>query len=108
MKSVAEIVVASADALDDCCVRLAQEPQLGFDTEFVGEETYDPSLCLLQVSTPDTLYLIDPLSGVLLDHFWQVLADPVRVVVVHAGREEVRMCQRAMGRAPTNWVDLQI
>ena len=62
MKPVAEIVVDSADALDQCCGLLAQEPRLGFDTEFVGEETYDPSLCLLQIATPadDPNQIIEP------------------------------------------------
>lgn len=81
---------------------------MGFDTEFVGEETYDPSLCLVQVSTDDALYLIDPLSAGPLDAFWQILLDPARTVVVHAGREEIRMARRLGGKAPTNWFDLQI
>jgi ribonuclease D len=108
MSSPEEIVVASADALQDCCRRLAQTTHLGFDTEFVGEETYDPHLCLLQVAAPDALYLIDPLSVGPLDDFWQLLIDPERTVIVHAGREEIRMCRRAMKRNPTNWFDLQI
>lgn len=108
MSSVAEIVVADADALRECCARIAQTTHLGFDTEFVGEETYDPSLCLLQVSAPDALFLVDPLTSGPLEEFWNVLADPARTVVVHAGREEVRMCRRALGKTPANWVDLQI
>lgn len=103
-----EIVVADPQALQECCGRLAQMTHLGFDTEFIGEETYDPVLCLLQVSSADALYLIDPLNAGPLDAFWQLLADPARLVVVHAGREEVRMCRRALGRLPTNWFDLQI
>jgi ribonuclease D len=108
MSSLEEIVVASADALQDCCRRLAQATHLGFDTEFVGEETYDPHLCLLQIATPEALYLIDPLSAGPLDVFWQVLIDPARTVIVHAGREEIRMCRRAVSQTPTNWFDLQI
>ena len=108
MKPLEEIVVADPDALKACVGRLAQTTHLGFDTEFIGEETYDPVLCLLQVSSADALYLIDPLSSGPLDAFWNLLADPARLVVVHAGREEVRMCRRALGRLPTNWFDLQI
>ena len=103
-----EIVVADPQTLTDCCARLATSDLLGFDTEFVGEETYEPSLCLIQVSTTDTLYLIDPLSAGPLDAFWRLLVDPARTVVVHAGREEIRMCRRFAGQAPSNWIDLQV
>ena len=97
MKSLEEIVVADAQSLADCCARLRQSEVLGFDTEFVGEETYDPSLCLIQISTAEALFLIDPLSSGPLDLFWQLLVEPARTVVVHAGREELRMCRRASG-----------
>src|SRR5262249_2064239 len=54
------------------------------------------------------LFLIDPLSAGPLDAFWQLLVEPTRTVVVHAGREEIRLCRRLSGRAPGNWFDLQI
>lgn len=108
MNSHEEIVVADPHALAECCARLAKMTHLGFDTEFVGEETYEPDLCLIQVSTPDALFLIDPLSAGPLDAFWRLLVDPARTVVVHAGREETRMCQRWSGQAPGHWFDLQV
>ncbi len=108
MKPIEETVVADPSSLAECCARLASYPQIGFDTEFVGEDTYEPSLCLIQVATPDALYLIDPLSAGPLDAFWRILVDPNRVVVVHAGREETRICRRMSGVAPTNWFDLQV
>ncbi len=87
---------------------LAKCPVIGFDTEFVGEETYHPSLCLVQVATPTRLVLIDPLSAGPLDAFWQLIVDPARVVVVHAGREEVRLCRLWSGQPPGNLFDLQL
>src|SRR5438105_2655084 len=108
MKSLEEIVIADPHSLAECCARLAQTTQLGFDTEFVGEETYEPSLCLIQISTPSALFLIDPLSAGPLDAFWKLLVEPTRTVVVHAGREEIRLCRRLSGHTPTNWVDLQV
>ena len=68
--------------------RLAGAEWIGFDTEFVGEETYRPELCLVQISTSERLYLIDPLTCGNLVPFWEVLADPSRQVIMHAGREE--------------------
>ncbi len=56
-----ELIVTRPDELADCCAYLASHRVLGFDTEFVGEDTYRPSLCLVQVAAGDHLYLIDPL-----------------------------------------------
>jgi ribonuclease D len=81
---------------------------LGLDTEFVGEESYRPELCLVQVSTPERLVLLDPYALGDLAEFWKITLEPDRVVVVHAGREEVRMCRFAIGKPPANVFDLQI
>ena len=108
MAAIAEEIIDSAEGLVRCCAYLATEPTIGMDTEFVGEETYHPNLCLVQVATPDRLILIDPFAAGPLDEFWKLLLDPARVVVVHAGREEVRLCRQGIGRVPANLFDLQI
>ena len=87
---------------------LAAVSTFGFDTEFVGEDTYHPRLCLVQVATPERLFLIDPLTAGPLDAFWKLVVDPARVVVVHAGREEVRLCRLWTGQTPGNLFDLQL
>src|SRR5262249_24672251 len=78
------------------------------DTEFVGEDTFHPSLCLVQVATDEALYVIDPFTVGPLDDFWKAVVDPANLVVVHAGREEVRLCQLWSGQAPGNLFDVQI
>ncbi len=108
MEQVREEIITQPQELADCCEVLAKGSHFGFDTEFVGEDTYHPSLCLIQVATPDCLYLIDPLTTGPLDEFWQLVVDPARVVVVHAGREEVRLCRLSTGRTPGNLFDLQL
>src|SRR3982751_5507168 len=95
-----EALVSSAEQLAECCAHLAAAPVLGFDTEFIGEESYHPKLCLIQVATEQHLFLIDPLAVPDLEPFWRVLADPNHVVVVHAGREEGRLCHLGSGLAP--------
>src|SRR5476651_877205 len=100
MNSHEEIVVADPHALAECCARLAETTQLGFDTEFVGEETYEPSLCLIQISTPDALFLIDPLSASPLDAFWQLLVEPTRTVVVHAAARRRACADAGAARSP--------
>src|SRR3954447_16240612 len=108
MKALPAYVVADPDGVRTCCDDVAASSQVGFDTEFVGEDTYVPDLCLVQVATPNALYVLDPFDCGPLDEFWRLIVDPGRVVIVHAGREEVRICNGAVGRPPGSPVALQI
>src|SRR3954454_18737480 len=97
-----EQIVTDPQELTACCEYLAACRQFGFDTEFVGEDTYHPHLCLVQVATDERLILIDPLTAGPLDAFWKLVTDPNNQVILHAGREEVRLCHLWTGRAPGN------
>jgi ribonuclease D len=108
MTDLPQQFVDSPDGLADCCDHLARGDVFGFDTEFIGEETFHPNLCLIQVATAEQLFVIDPLAVGSLARFWDLVADPARVVVVHAGREEIRMCQQGCGRPPGKLFDLQV
>jgi ribonuclease D len=103
-----ERLVTQPGELAACVEHLAASKRFGFDTEFVGENSYHPQLCLVQVATTEALYLIDPLTVGPLDGFWQAVSDPAHEIIVHAGREEIRLCQLASGRTPANLVDLQL
>ncbi len=103
-----EQIISQPDELAACCDHLAACRRFGFDTEFVGEDTYHPHLCLVQVAAEERLYLIDPLTVGPLDRFWQLVIDPANLVIVHAGREEVRLCRYWAGQPPGNLFDLQI
>jgi ribonuclease D len=108
MSDLPQQLVESRDELAACCDHLAGCSALGFDTEFIGEDTYHPHLCLVQVATAERLFVIDPFAAGPLDRFWELVADPARVAVVHAGREEIRMCKLGCGRPPGSLFDLQI
>ena len=69
---------------------------------------YHLRLCLVQVATPERLILIDPVTVGPLDAFWKLVVDPANLVIVHAGREEVRLCRLWTGQTPGNLFDLQI
>ena len=108
MPSHPEIMVVTSSQLQACCQQIALESSLGFDTEFVGEDSFHPTLCLIQVATEHHLFVIDPLSVGPLDQFWKLLHDPRRLVIVHAGREEIRLCNRLSGKPPDRLFDVQI
>src|SRR5262249_38140110 len=108
MADIPQLLVETPADLAACCDHLAGSSAFGFDTEFIGEDSYHPHLCLVQVATAARLFVIAPLAAGPLDRFWELTADPARVVVVHAGREEIRMCKLGCGKPPGNLFDLQI
>jgi ribonuclease D len=108
MTKVREEMVTTPEQLLACCAHVNSCAQFGLDTEFVGEDTYHPRLCLVQVAAGNRLFLIDPVTTGPLDALWSLVVDPARVVVVHAGREEVRLCQFWAGQPPGNLFDLQV
>jgi ribonuclease D len=88
--------------------RLAEQPHIAFDTEFVSEHTYRSQLCLIQVAAPGTLAAIDTLKVRELEPFWRLLAEPGRTTVVHAGREEMGFILQAIGTRPSSLFDVQV
>ena len=87
---------------------IARAPVVGLDTEFIGESTYEPELCLAQVSTADAIYLIDPLARMDLRQFWAALTAPDREVIAFAARQEMLFCLRYAGRLPGRLFDPQL
>src|SRR5262245_2251206 len=82
--------------------------RFAYDTEFIGEQTYRPKLCVIQIATPAHVTLIDPLTGVDLKPLWEVLADASVEKVVHAGLHDLEPVMRFLGRPPANVFDTQI
>lgn len=103
-----EQIIDRPEDLPPLCAQLATTGCFGFDTEFVGEGNYHPELCLIQVSLPDRLLLIDPYKVGPLDPFWDVVTDPAHLVVVHSGRAEIRLCHTACGKPPGRCFDVQL
>jgi ribonuclease D len=74
-----------------------------FDTEFISEMSYHPRLCLVQVATPERLALIDPIAGLDVTPFWELVADPGVLKLVHAGQQDLEPVPRLLGSArPTS------
>lgn len=79
-----------------------------YDTEFIGEHTYHPHLCLVQVATTDHIWLLDPLSGLDLRPFWELVAEAGTVKIVHAGLQDLEPVYRHVQRPAANVFDVQI
>jgi len=102
-------LVDTQKRLDDTCRRLAGESTIGVDTEFLRVRTYYPKLALMQFSTGDGIFCVDPLAdGLRLDGLWAVLADPGVLKVMHAARQDIEVLLRAAGIMPQPLFDTQI
>ena len=81
---------------------------IGFDTEFVGEKSYIPVLCLLQIVSENDIFLVDTLRITELDSFLQLLSDPNILKITHAGDNDYRLLNTLFGTVPQNTFDTQI
>jgi len=101
-------LVETQSDLDAALHHLRQPPDIAFDTEFIGEETYFPQLCLIQVGTREAVYLIDPLADVDCNPLFELLASKDCRTLVHAGRQDLQILARAIGRPADNVIDTQL
>ena len=83
-------------------------PWLCFDTEFVGEKRFSTLICLIQVITPHSCYLIDPLAVKDLSPFLNLLVDPAIRKVTHAGENDYRLLYQQFDVLPKNIFDTQV
>lgn len=102
------VMVTDAKALASLIERLKQTPRFGYDSEFIGEHSYFPKLCLVQISTPDAIVLIDALADLDLNPFWHLITDPSIEKIVHCGIQDLEPAYRHTGRPPANIYDTQI
>ena len=94
------------DHPDSISQKLAGHAQLGVDTEFMREKTYFAQLCLIQISTPDAIYCVDPLVEAGQADFWsQLLADSW---VVHSARQDIEVVLQTAGSMPAEIFDTQV
>lgn len=102
------IVETTAD-LKDLTRELASSPYLALDTEFMRDSTYWPKLCLVQIAGPDVAAIIDPLAeGIDLAPFFELIADPKIVKVLHAGRQDIEIFWHKGRVIPDPLFDTQI
>ncbi len=79
-----------------------------YDTEFIGEHSYHPQLCVIQVATRERVTLVDAMADLNLKPFWELLAESAVKKIVHAGLHDLEPVVRHLHRGPANIVDTQI
>ncbi|QKT03203.1 ribonuclease D [Ectothiorhodospiraceae bacterium 2226] len=101
------LYVDTPDALRALCDRLAAQPWIGVDTEFLREKTYYAQLCLIQVSTGDVGACVDPLA-VDIAPLLEVLYRADIVKVMHAARQDLEILSQTRSAPPPNIFDTQL
>src|SRR5687768_1543221 len=101
-------LITTNDGIAELIAHLRDVGSFAYDSEFIGESSYQPRLCLIQVATVDRISLIDPMADVDLTPFWELLCDPSVEKIVHAGAQDIEPVARFVGKAPQNLLDTQI
>ena len=94
------------DRPDDLSQNVTGHAQLGVDTEFMREKTYFAQLCLIQISTPDDIYCVDPLVEVDQSVFWRSLL--AASWVVHSARQDIEVVSQTANAMPREIFDTQV
>ena len=72
--------------------QLKKQQQIAIDTEFYWRNTYYPQLCLIQIATTDSIYLIDALADALeLQLLQQIFEDNNITKVMHAADNDIKI-----------------
>jgi ribonuclease D len=110
LPAIPQELVGSAAELAAVCDHLRHQNCFAFDTEFIGENTYEPILCLVQVATTERVELIDPFAvgRAAMAPLWDLLADPAIEKICHAGDQDVEIAWLHSGHVTTNMFDTQI
>ena len=101
-------LIDNADQLPQVYSAIQSATVDGLDTEVVAEDCFRPDLCLVQVSTESSVFIVDTRASVELAEFWSLFVDPQRTVVVHSGREEILFVFRETGQTIPNLFDVQV
>ncbi len=101
-------LIVDAAALAEFIAHARTRSLIAFDTEFIGEESFRPRICLVQLATVDRVALVDPFEVKALGPLWELVADDAILTVVHAGEQDVDAVRGALGRQPPHMVDTQV
>ena len=105
----APVLITTTQALAELCTRLAAEPYVTVDTEFMREKTYFPELCVVQLAGAHDVAVVDAQAqGIDLAPLGALLANPDVVKVFHACRQDIEIFLLRYGAVPARIFDTQI
>jgi ribonuclease D len=99
-------LIASQEQLGEFISRLAPHPVIGLDTEADSLHSYHEKICLVQVSSPEGGWLIDPLAELDLTDFYASLSR--HRLVIHGADYDLRLLGRHAAFDATDIFDTSI
>ena len=90
------------------CKDLKANGQFAFDTEFIGEDSYFPFTCLIQVATKNMVALIDPFTIKDLTPLYELITDPSVTIILHSASQDLEPVTRLIGKPPQAIFDTQL
>ncbi len=100
--------VDTPETLDQLCQKIAQEPWVALDTEFLREKTYYPKFCLLQIATLEWVACVDPIALPSLEKLFEVLYRQDIVKVLHSCQQDIEIFYQLTGKIPEPIFDTQL
>jgi len=100
--------VDTTAALERLVKDLHRHPRLAVDTEANSLHAYREQVCLIQFSTPETDYLVDPFTLIDLSALAPIFADPRIEKIFHAAEYDVLGLHRDFGFTFANLFDTMI
>ena len=102
-------LISTTGDLAAVCSRMAKQPFVTVDTEFLRETTYYPLLCVAQMASTDEAVVIDALAtGLDLTPFFALMANESVVKVFHAARQDIEIVWNMAKTIPHPIVDTQV
>lgn len=85
-------MISSQEQLADFVSRLGTHPVIGLDTEADSLHCYREKICLVQISSPEGGWLIDPLAGLDLSGLYSSLSR--HRIIIHGADYDLRLLGR--------------
>lgn len=101
-------IVSTVPALEALVARLRREPQVAVDTESNSLYVYYERVCLIQVSTREADFIIDPLALPHLAPLKALMADPAVEKVFHAAEYDLLGLKRDFNFELVNLFDTML
>src|ERR1041384_6678400 len=102
-------LITTTEELAATCERLAKQPFVTVDTEFLRETTYYPLLCVAQMASTHEAVVIDALApGIDLAPFFALMGDARVLKVFHAARQDIEIVWHRAGIVPHPIFDSQV
>lgn len=101
-------IIQTTKKLQAFCADVAEQDWLAFDTEFIRETTYYPTLCLIQIANDERTACVDTLAVGDLSAINKLIYSNSIIKVFHAASQDLEIFFNLYGDIPTPIFDTQI